>query len=128
MINWQDKTLAPLVSVFGQPAIYTRTSEKWSIEYPFSGVFDEAYEELDIADGVQTATKSPCIGINLADLPFEPKQKDQILVRAAFGAPKQDTLYAVKKVISDGHGGCRLLLNIAPRSSDRTSAKGTQDQ
>ena len=128
MIDWQQKTLEPLVKVFGQSAVYTRFSERHATEYQLSGIYDEAFEDIDIADGLQVATRSPCFGINLRDLPFIPSQKDQILVKAAVLAPKVDTLYIVKKVREDGHGGCKLLLNLAPRGSDRTSAKGTQDQ
>lgn len=128
MIDWQQKTLAPLVNVFGQSAVFTRASEQHAVEYQVSGIFDEAYEALDVADGLQVSTKAPCFGINLADFPFTPRQKDMLLVRAAVPAPAVDTLYIIKNVMPDGHGGCKLLLNDAPKPSHRTSAKGTQDQ
>lgn len=128
MIDWQQKTLGPLVNVFGQSVVYTRGSERHAIEYPLSGIFDEAYLDVDAADGLQVATRTPCLGINLADLPFTPAQKDNVLIKAAGSTPAVDILYIVKKVREDGHGGCKLLLNIAPKAAHRTSATGTQDQ
>ena len=65
---------------------------------------------------------------SVADLSFAPRQKDQILIYASFGAPLTDTFYIVKKVMPDGHGGCRLLLNVAPKPCDITSENGAQDQ
>ncbi|MPW44746.1 head-tail joining protein [Acinetobacter guerrae] len=127
-VDWQNKVLSPLVGVFGQPITYFSVKDKYKVEYLLSGIFDEAYTDINIVDGLTVTSVSPCVGINLVDLPVEPRQKDKILVQASFGAPLVDTLYIVKKVMLDGHGGCRLLLNIAPKNSDMTSEKGTQDQ
>ncbi len=129
MINWQSKVIAPSVRVFGQPGVYRRGAEQFFTDHPLSGIFDSAFSFVDVAGGVEVVSTAPCFGINLADLPFTPVQKDQILIYASpFGAPAVDTLYAVKKVMPDGHGACRLLLNLAPQPPDITSSSGTQDQ
>lgn len=129
MIDWQRKVIGPSVKVFGQPSAYRRGSEQFFKDHLLSGIFDSAFQYVDVANGIEVVTTAPCFGINLADLPFAPAQKDQILIYASpFGAPAVDTLYAIKKIIPDGHGACRLLLNLAPRPSDITSSSGTQDQ
>jgi len=127
-VDWQSKVLSPLMAAFGQPISYYPVKDKYQSNHKLTGVFDEAYTDINIVDGLSVTSVSPCIGINLADLPFAPRQKDQILVYASFGAPLTDTFYIVKKVMPDGHGGCRLLLNVAPKPCDITSEDGTQDQ
>ena len=114
MIDWQGKVVAPLISKFGQPAQLTRDGKT----YMLAGVFDEAYSEVTVADGMPVTTVAPCFGFDLADLPAVPRQKDRLLVQAALGAPLTDTQYIVKQVRIDGHGWCRLLLNLAPTSAD----------
>lgn len=127
-IDWQAKVLSPLVAVFGQPLTYFTVKSRYQDEYLLSGIFDEAYTDINVVDGLTVTSVSPCVGINLVDLQVAPRQKDKILVKAGLGAPLVDTLFIVKKVMPDGHGGCRLLLNIAPRPDDMTSNNGTQDQ
>lgn len=128
-IDWQEKILSPNMAVFGQPILYAPVKEKYQIKHPLRGIFDEAYNDIQIIDGLHVTSVSPCIGIVLSDLPVTPRQKDQILIFALiFGAPKVDTWYIVKNVEMDGHGGCKLLLNIAPKPCDITSENGTQDQ
>ncbi|BAP37740.1 hypothetical protein AS4_28000 [Acinetobacter guillouiae] len=127
-VDWQSKVLSPLMAVFGQPILYASVKDKYLVKHSLSGVFDEAYIDIQVVDSLHVTSVSPCIGLNLKDLPVTPRQKDQILVKASFGAPLVDTLYMVKEVRLDGHGGCRLLLNLAPKACDITSEKGTQDQ
>ncbi|MCH7381375.1 head-tail joining protein [Acinetobacter higginsii] len=127
-VDWQSKVLSPLMAAFGQPIIYSPVKGRYQNRYELTGIFDEAFTDINIVDGMTVTSISPCIGLNLRDLPVEPCQKDQILVKASFGAPLKDTWYIVKKVMPDGHGGCRLLLNVAPTPCDTTDDKGTQDQ
>lgn len=127
-IDWQNKVMSPLVAAFGQPISYYPVNDKYNVKHQLTGIFDEAYTDINIVDGLSVTSVSPCIGLNLADLPAAPCQKDQILVKSSFGAPLKDTWYIVKKVMPDGHGGCRLLLNVAPKACDITSDNGTQDQ
>lgn len=58
-------------------------------------------------------TKTPCFGFAVANLSTTPKQKDKLFIAAVYEAPKVDTTYIIKEVQADGHGWCRLLLNIA---------------
>jgi len=127
-VDWQSTVLSPLMAVFGQPIIYAPVKSKYQNRHTLTGVFDEAFTVIDIVDGMTVTSISQCIGLNLRDLPVTPNQKDQILVKASYGAPLKDTWYIVKKVMPDGHGGCRLLLNVAPTPCDITSDDGTQDQ
>jgi len=127
-INWYEKVLSPNMAVFGQPILYAPVKDKYRVQHEISGIFDEAYVDITVIDGLHTTSVSPCIGINLLDLPDAPRQKDQILVKASLGAPLVDTLYIVKEVRPDGHGSCRLLLNLAPKPCHITSENGAQDQ
>lgn len=127
-VDWQSKVLSPLGAAFGQPISYFPVKDRYNVKHQLVGIFDEAYTDINIVDGLSVTSVSPCIGLNLADLPVAPRQKDQILIYASFGAPLTDTFYIVKKVMPDGHGGCRLLLNVAPKPCDITSEDGTQDQ
>lgn len=127
-INWHEKVLSPNMAVFGQPILYMPVKDKYHVQHEILGIFDEAYMDITVVDGLHVTSVSPCIGINLIDLSSMPRQKDQILVKASYGAPLADTLYIVKEVRPDGHGSCRLLLNLAPKACDITSENGTQDQ
>lgn len=110
MIDWASKVFAPNIAVFGQPATVTQGG----VSQGLVGIFDEAYADVDVVDGMPVTTTSPCLGIVLTDLPFTPAQRALVFVPAALGAPLVDTNYIVRKVQKDGHGGARLLLNVAP--------------
>ncbi len=127
-INWHEKVLSPNMAVFGQPILYVTVKDKYQVQHELSGIFDEAYVDITVVDGLHITSVSPCISINLLDLPSTPRQKDQIIVKASFGAPSDDTAYIVKEVRPDGHGSCRLLLNLAPKPCHITNDNGTQDQ
>ncbi|MEQ1320913.1 head-tail joining protein [Acinetobacter guillouiae] len=127
-IDWQDKVLSPNVAVFGQPILYLPIKDKYLVKHKLNGIFNEAYIDIQVVDGLHVTSVKPCVGLNLKDLSVMPRQKDQIWVKASFGMPLIDTLYIVKEVRLDGHGGCHLLLNLAPKACDITSENGTQDQ
>lgn len=110
MIDWGAQVLAPTIKVFGQPGTLTQGG----VSVDLNGIFDEAYVDVDVLDGMQTTSTKPCFGIDLVDLPFAPAQGARVFIPAALGAPLVDTTYIVKKVQKDGHGGARLLLNVAP--------------
>jgi len=109
MIDWGAKVLGPSNQVFGQPA----TLRQGGVSQDFTGIFDEAYADVDVIDGMPVTSTRPCMGVALADLPFAPAQGATLFVPAALGAPLVDTTYVVKKVQKDGHGAARLLLNVA---------------
>jgi len=110
VIDWGSKVISPLVGKFGQPAVLTQAG----LTYPVDGIFDEAYLDVDVSDGMPVTTKTPCFGFSLADLSVLPKQKDTLFIPAAPIAPKNDTNYIIREVQDDGHGWCRLLLTVSP--------------
>lgn len=119
MIDWQAQVIAPTVAVFGQPVVLTRAAAA----YPITGVFDEAYTEVDVANGMPVASLSPCLGVNLADLPVMPRQGDRVLIPPPVtlgvgAAPVTPTAYIVREVRLDGHGWARLMLNLNPVLDD----------
>lgn len=111
MIDWDSVVLAPVESVFGQPATYRA---KDGHTYPLGGVFDEAVTNVDIVDGVPVTTTRPCYGYRVGTLAIAARQGDTLFIPAAPGAPLSDTTYVVREVRKDGHGWCFLLLNLAP--------------
>lgn len=104
-----DGINAVVESTFGQPALYTT---KAGDSYELSGVFDEAFSEVDVTDGGPVTTVSPCFGFRLLSLAVTPRQGDKLLIYAAPGAPLVDTKYVIKQPRVDGHGWCRLILNL----------------
>ena len=104
MIDWQTVVTGPCIGVFGEPVLYSPAA---GAEIQISGVFDDAYKEVDILDGMGIPTESPVLGINLADLSMAPKQGDQMTIL------RTGEIFTVKKVRADGHGAALLFLNSA---------------
>lgn len=107
MIDWQAKVISPNVSKFGQSAIYIHNKKSFEL----MGIFDSAYTDVDVVDGLPVTTLKSCFGFNVSDLPVEAQQSAFLLVKAALGEPLQDTTYRIKEVRLDGHGWVRLMLN-----------------
>ena len=82
MIDWASKVFAPNIKVFGQPATVTQAG----VSQDLSGIFDEAYADVDVVDGMPVTTTSPCLGVVLTDLPFVPAQRAPQLFILAGGA------------------------------------------
>lgn len=128
MIDWQGKVVAPCVATFGQPAKIVWNGQTFAL----NGVFDEAYSQTDVADGMPVTTVSPCLGIstgdvNLAGQPLSALQGARVTVFAApfaGGAPAADTVYIVREARADGHGWCRLMLNLVPTMGDEPAGGG----
>ena len=128
MIDWQGKVVAPLQAAFGQPALVIFGGQN----FPLSGVFDEAYKETDVSDGMPITTVSPSLGINTADVnlggqPVSALQDCRVTVYASpfpGGAPTVDTDYVVQEARADGHGWARLILNLAPTVADEPAGGG----
>ena len=102
MINLDKNVLGPLMSVFGEPVTYIPAI---GIPFGISGVFDEAYHEVDLASGIGITTDMPVLGVQLSMFPAQPRQGDQITV-TRLGAT-----FVVKEVRPDGHGWAKLMLN-----------------
>jgi predicted permease len=102
MIDWDANVLAPLEAVFGEPVLYLPAA---GASFQVSGVFDEAYRELDLAGGIASTTDMPVLGVRLSQFPVAPKQGDSLTVL------RTSATYAVKEVRPDSHGAARLMLN-----------------
>ena len=102
MIDWDNLVLAPLQTVFGEPVTFI---PKFGSQYSGSGVFDEAYREVDLAGGVAVTTESPVLGIRMSQMQTVPQQGDQVYV------VRLGKTYLVREVQVDGHGSAKLLLN-----------------
>ncbi len=111
MIDWDSVLLGPVQGVFGQPATYSTAG---GVTYTLPGVFDEAFLDVDVSDGVPIVTTTPCFGFRVSTLAVPARQGDTLFIPAAPGAPLHDTTYVIRKVCIDGHGWCLLMLNIAP--------------
>lgn len=101
-IDWDKTVLGPTVAVFGEPATFLP-----AVGSPraVTGVFDEAYREVDLADPlVGATTAAPVFGIRTADFVTLPVQGDQLRV------PSVGKLYVIKEVRPDGHGWAKLML------------------
>lgn len=105
MVDWDALVLAPLQAVFGEPVTFIPASGAAPVVG--SGIFDEAYTEVDAVGGIISV--GPALGIRLSEFqsPFQtaPKQDDRFVVRGK--------TYTVREPRPDSHGGMKLLLNIA---------------
>lgn len=104
MIDWDTAVLGPLQGVFGEPITYLPALGD---PVPATGIFDEAYREVDLAGGMSVTTEHPVLGIRTSDFPVLPRQGDQIVV------PSRSKTYVIREVQIDGQGAAKLLLNEA---------------
>ena len=102
MIDWDNLVLAPLQTVFGEPVTFIPKSGS---QYSGSGVFDEAYREVDLAGGVAVTTESPVLGIRMSQMQSALQQGVQVFV------VRLGKTYLVREVPVDGQGSAKLLLN-----------------
>lgn len=128
MIDFQGLLVAPCITTFGQSAQLTFGGQIFAL----SGVFDQAYSQTDVSDGMPVTTVKPCLGINLAQVnlggaPVSSLQGAAVTVFAsqfAGGAPAADTEYIVQEARTDGHGWAFLVLNSAPVAADIPTSGG----
>lgn len=104
MVDWDSLVLGPVQGVFGEPITFLP-----AIGAPLSttGIFDEAYREVDLAGGTAVTTEHPVLGIRTSQFPALPLQGDQVIV------PSRGKTYVIREVQIDGHGAAKLLLNEA---------------
>ncbi len=105
MINWDEKLLAPLQKVFGQPINYR---PKRGVAFDTEGIFDRPYsKEFETLDGSsEINTTSPVIGVRASAFLTEPAQGDRLYIYS------DKTMYVVSDVQPDSHGGLKLILNV----------------
>ncbi len=104
MIDWDAHVLGPLQGVFGEAVTYTPYGQP---SFQISGIFDEAYRDIDLAGGMGITTEMPVLGVQLSQFPIQPMQGDSLtILRTA-------ETFVVKEVRQDGHGSAKLMLNLS---------------
>jgi hypothetical protein len=103
-IDWDARVVAPCVRVLGEPITYRPAN---GVPYQISGVFDNAYREIDELTGelVPLVAAIPVIGARMADFNIPPAQGDQLTVLG------NGLSYVVKEQRADSHGHVLLKLN-----------------
>jgi hypothetical protein len=105
-IDWDTNVLAPLEGVFAEPVTYSPAAGGAS--FTACGVFDEAYRDQDVIDGIVEAnTTYPVIGVRLSQFTSIPVQNDSLLRQS------NGKTYIVRDVRPDGHGWAKLKLGLA---------------
>lgn len=108
MIDWDRLVLEPLEAVFGegeQGGEQIMYHPLYGDPYAIDGVFDEAYRDADLIDGLVGAnTTMPVLGVRLARFQCPPKQNDQVVI------PRTGKTYIIKDVQPDSHGSLKLML------------------
>jgi len=93
------------MGVFGEAVTY---SPKTGSPFPITAIFDEGNYDFDLsADAPGINTQKPTLGVQLSQFAAPPVQGDQLSLRGS--------IYVVREVNEDSHGGAKLLLNfVAP--------------
>ncbi len=105
MIDWDALVLGPAVGIFGEPVTYTYAA---GAPISITGVYDEQYVGVDVADGQQVTSSMPVLGVRLSQFPLMPQQGDTLFIQ------RTAETFVVKEVRPDGHGAAKLMLNLAP--------------
>jgi len=102
-IDWNKAVLGPVMGVFGEAVTYSPSA---GTPFAISGIFDEAYREVEVVDGdIPVTTEIPVLGVRIADFPAPPLQGDLLTIT------RTGATYAVREARLDGHGGAKLMLN-----------------
>ncbi|WP_317201480.1 hypothetical protein [Janthinobacterium sp.] len=104
MINWDKVVQGPLMGVFGEAV---RFMPFGGTPFNTSGVFDEAYRDVELAGGMGVTTEQPMLGVRLSTFPASPAQDDLLTIL------RTGETFKVKEVRPDGHGWAKLMLNLA---------------
>ncbi len=95
-----DLVIDALKAVHGEAIIFKGDG---SLTVPFTGVFDETYDEVDPNTGQTITTQTPSLVIALADIPERPRHGHTFVIRAQN--------YVVHKYEPDGKGAARIFLS-----------------
>jgi len=102
-IDWDKAVLGPVMGVFGELVHYAPAAGQ-----PFDiadAVFDEAYREVVVEDGIPVSSVTPVLGVRLAAFLTPPAQDDALTI------DRTGTTYVVREVRPDSHGEAKLMLN-----------------
>ena len=105
-IDWDKMVNGPVMGVFGEPAVF---QPAFGTPFGIHGTFHEAYKSVDLAGGMGMTTEMPALGVQLAEFPVQPLQKDRVAIAAT--ALHGGGTYVVKEVQPNGVGAAVLLLN-----------------
>ncbi len=103
-MSWAEMTngvMGICRSTFATAVVYTHASDSSTDE--FNGIFDEAFQEVQILDGAQVITTSPRLGILKSDLSSLPDAGDTVLINSVN--------YNVVDYRPDGEAGAALILS-----------------
>lgn len=102
-VDWSKQVLGPCINVFGQAVAYASVD---GVSFQISGIYDEAYHEIEVVDGgIPVTTSTPVLGVRLSDFPTPPAQDDTLTI------VDSGEVFVVREVRPDGHGGAKLMLN-----------------
>lgn len=96
-----DMALKAAIGAFKTQVTYTRAADPGN-PISLAGVYDEVNQAVDPQTGVIVDSKTPTLGVRLADLPADPDAGDQV----AFGGKTFEVLDNQE----DGQGGSKLTL------------------
>jgi hypothetical protein len=110
--DWDVLVLGPVMAVFGEgtlavPASLPLYTPRGLPGFPLAdAVFDAEYEQVEInqADGSQSTTHRPVLGVRTSLFPRSPAQNDKVFI------PSVGKTYVVRDVQADGHGHAKLML------------------
>lgn len=102
-LDWDALTHAAVSDAFAEPVLYQPTG---GAPLTISGVFDEAYAEVQELDGVPVSSVFPVLGVRLSQFGDTPPDSGDRLTIVRTG-----TTYVVNNVNPDGHGWATLPLN-----------------
>lgn len=73
--------------------------------FALKGIFDAAYQQVELLDGAPVQTIQPKLGVRLKDFPpgFPPKEGDRCTING--------TNYRVSEFQTDGEAGAALMLH-----------------
>jgi hypothetical protein len=105
MVDWDINLLAPLQKVFGESVNYRPAT---GAAYDITGIFDRAYTQdiqpLDPGDP-SINTTLPVLGVRDAVFTIPPTKGDRVYIY------RVDTVFVIKDIQPDSHGGSKLILN-----------------
>lgn len=102
-MSWQDQ--ADAVMKICRDTFTTNLTYTPSVGAPFAlaGIFDAAYQQIEMLDGAAVQSTQPMLGVRLRDFPAPPREGDRCTINAQ--------LYRVSSFEPDGEAGARLLLH-----------------
>lgn len=102
-VDWDSLVHGPVMAAFGEAALYAPAAG--GAPFAITGVFDEAYAEVQELGDQPVSSASPVLGVQLSQFPAPPDIRDQVTILAS------GTVYVVSVIEPDGHGWAKLFLN-----------------